>query len=93
MPHPNYLKTFNIGSLNSGSIQENYLSGKLKLLQPQEKYVNLLLDEIYVKPSVSYKGNKLEGFAQNTDNHQLANTVLTLMITSILSSNKDVVGL
>lgn len=93
LPHPNYIKTFNIGSVNSGSIQENYLSQKLKLLKPHEKYVNLLLDEIYVKPFAAYKGNKLEGFAQNAENHQLANTVQTFMVTSILSSNKDVVGL
>lgn len=51
------------------------------------------MDEIYVKPKLSYVGNKIEGFSKNSEIKSTATTVQVYMITSICSKNKDVVGL
>lgn len=43
---------------------------------------------------MTYKGGKLEGVAHNTDgNVTLATTIQAFMVSSVLSKNKDVVGL
>lgn len=82
LPHPNYIKTFNVGSNHSGIMHKKCL----------EETVNLLLDEIYVKPEINYKRGKLEGFSMNKDS-ELATTVQTFMVTSVLSDKTDVVGI
>lgn len=97
LPHPNYLKTFQLNHLNTGhnnSIKK-YLIEKFKLLEIYEQKVSLLLDEIYVKPAIIYKANKLQGFAKNCSDIEKtsATTVQVFMISSVLSKNKDVVGL
>lgn len=102
MPHPVYLQTFTskLGVENSGinSSHCQYLKKKLSILDEHSRKCNLLLDEVYVKPELSYKGGKLEGVAVHSkhnskNNLNLATTIQTFMISSILSKNKDVVGL
>ena len=79
----------------SGSLTQNfedsdqyvYLKNKAKKLQDKQLYVNLLLDEMHVKPLLTYKNGKMIG---STDK-DIATTIHCFMISSIFSSNKDVV--
>jgi hypothetical protein len=41
----------------------NLSDQKCQLLEPHERYVTMLLDEIYVEPKVSYKGGTVKVFA------------------------------
>lgn len=96
LPHPSYLKklSMELGTNRSGihNSHVTYLKEKAKVLNENELVVNLLLDEIYVKPSVSFKGGKIEGLCES-DCKSGASTIQAFMITSIFSKNKDVVGL
>ena len=69
-----------------------YLRNKVNYLNPTELLVTLQLDEIHVKPKVSYQSGQLYGNASNRDQKQ-ANRIQVFMISSVLSSNKDVVSL
>lgn len=54
----------------------------------------LLLDEIYVKPEITFKDGKVGSLVVNDQNApELASTVQVLMIYSIMSKYKEVVGL
>ena len=64
-----------------------YLEKKAQYLKDSELYVNVLLDEIHVKPLLSYKNGKLTGCSEK----EIATTIHCFMISSIFSSNKDVV--
>lgn len=95
LPHMSYLKTFNLSSID-GCINrplEMYLETKCQALKSYERLGILLLDEIYVKPKITYKGNKVVGMAKNSNELQTATTVQTFMFKSILSDNKDVVAM
>jgi hypothetical protein len=94
LPHPRYLKTLLMmldtenSNLSSGHIK--YLTEKLKKLDENAKFVTLMLEEIYVKKNISYKGGKIVGAdIQSVD----TSTIQTFMISSIYCHNKDVVGL
>lgn len=99
MPHPKYLQTFTtkLGTGNSGLDNSHYmyLKKKFTTLDDHTKTCNLMMDEIYVKPELTYKGGKLEGFVVNNNENDLclATTIQTYMISSVLGKNKDVVGL
>lgn len=69
-----------------------FLRNKGKHLDAHEKIVSLLLDEIHVQPNSSFKGGNIRGFARNSP-HEAATTVQAIVISSILSKNKDVVSL
>jgi hypothetical protein len=96
LPHMSYLKKIcsnsAVGRSGINEAHMRYLSEKINLLKDEEKLVNILFDEIYVKPEVTYKNGKLEGMSA-TDVTQPATTILAVMYTSVLSKNKDVVGL
>lgn len=95
LPSPNYLSSFNKGNIQTGAASK-HLAKQFEYLDPHEKYVCLLIDEIYVKPQISYKGNKLIGVAENqqaSNITQAATTVQAIMISSLLSKHTDVVGL
>lgn len=47
LPHPNYLSTFSAGNLESG-VAESYLKKQFELLDPHEKFIVMMVDEIYV---------------------------------------------
>ena len=49
-------------------------------LQEHEKFVYISADEIYVKPSIRYRGGLVIGFAENQETPTAARTVLALMI-------------
>jgi len=84
-----------LGTNNSGLEcgQVNYLKKKVNLLEEKEKMCCLLLDEVYVKQEMTYKGGKVEGLVHEGTTTELASTVQVFMITSIMSKYKDVVGL
>lgn len=96
LPHPKNIQKLSlkldIGSTSVQKSQITYLKEKLKFLEPKEKLVNLLLDEIYIKSSLDYKNGKIDGTCCN-DETSVASTIQTFMISSIFSKNKDVVGL
>jgi len=96
LPHVSYLKRLSsVFSLSSG-LQDNehahYLQEKAQVLQPHERHVMLLLDEIYVNPKTTYKGGSVSGAAVNSPGEE-ATTVQTFMICSLLSANKEVVAM
>jgi hypothetical protein len=96
LPHPTYLRTlskcFTVEPGTECNAHVAYLTEKAKLLQEHELYVTLLLDEIYVNPKISYKAGCVDGFAVNCDLSQ-ATTVQAFMISSVLSSQKDIAAL
>ena len=96
LPHPTYLRTLSSCFAVEAGVECSehiaYLTEKAKLLPEHERYVSLMLNEIYVKPKVSYKAGTVEGFAENCDMSQ-ATTVQAFMMSSILSSKKDIAAL
>src|SRR6218665_1925937 len=96
LPHPVYLrKLSSCFTVQPGIVCNShitYLTKKCQLLEPHERYVTMLLDEIYVEPKVTYKAGTVKGFAANCDMTQ-ATTVQAFMICSILSHRKDIAAL
>lgn len=64
IPHPAYLRRA-IGNVSSEvgikDSQVEYLKKKCQSLEPHEKVVNILFDEIHITPKIEYKGGKLVG--------------------------------
>ena len=96
LPHVSYIKRLSSVFSLSGGLDESdhaqYLKHKAQLMEPHERQVILLLDEIYVEPKTTYKGGCLTGMASNTPSEQ-ASTVQTFMMCSLLSANKDVAAM
>ena len=69
-----------------------FLKRKATLLTTDELLGNVQLDEIYVKPKMQYKGDKIVGYAETKD-QALASRIQCFMIYSIKSKNKDVISL
>lgn len=86
--HLNSLKN-KLGTFSSGFDQthKHCLAEKLKLLNANEKYINVMLDAIYIMPFISYKGGKIEGFNNETSNNEIATIVQTFMLPA-LQKNK-----
>jgi hypothetical protein len=78
--------------LNDSNSYITYLKQKAELIQPLERHVMLLLDEIYVESRATYKGGNVTGMADNSPLEH-ATTVQTFVLCSLLSSNKDVAAL
>ena len=93
VPHQSYLKklTSFCNSIYTDNVHTEYLKEKAALLEEHERTVNLLLDEIYVKPMVSYKAGRIIGTSENSNSE--ATTILAFMISSVLSKNKDIIAL
>ena len=96
LPHMSYLKQLTCvlsGGCDGSEVSHmSYLHSKARALKEHERYVMLLLDEIHVKAGVCYKGGSLSGMATNISAEE-ATSVQAFMISSLLSSNKDVVAL
>ena len=95
IPHPMYLQKLSLDSdmLYSGLTEShlNYLKKKMSSLTEDEKFVNLLLDEIHVKPNLTYSAGKIQGSSENSNSP--ASSLQAFMITSLMSKNKDIVAL
>ncbi|KAH8008675.1 hypothetical protein HPB51_000705 [Rhipicephalus microplus] len=65
-----------------------YVSKRFKHLQAHEHTVTLMLDEIYIKPCLDYKGGNICGAAVNSN--EAATSVHVFMIQSLLSAFKEV---
>ena len=79
-------------SVNAGAQCEIYLEKKATLLKQHEKLVNLQLDEIHIKPKISYQAGQIVGSADN-QKEEAATRIQAFMISSIMSKNKDIVSL
>ncbi|XP_064120459.1 uncharacterized protein LOC135225155 [Macrobrachium nipponense] len=66
-----------------------YIKQKFKSLSPNDKTVNLLLDEIHLKAYLDYKGGSIVGSA--FDSCAAATSAMVFMLNSITSTFKDVV--
>lgn len=95
MPHQSTIRRL-CSSLNVGPELEKldsnflcYIKNKVPLLQSQDMIVTLMVDEIYIKQYLDYKGGNVVGNA--FDSQELASSAHTFMISSIMSSYKDVV--
>ena len=69
---------------------DEYFKTKTKYLKPQELYVNVQLDEIHIRPCVTYKNGRLTG---TNEEGETATSIHCFLISSLLSNNKDVVAL
>jgi hypothetical protein len=97
LPNVSYLKRLSSvlsvsGGLSDSDSHVTYLRQKAELIQPRERHVILLLDEINVQPRATYKDGRVIGMAVNSTLEQ-ATTVRTFMLCSLLSANKDVAAL
>ncbi|XP_072159205.1 uncharacterized protein [Bemisia tabaci] len=99
LPYPGYLQQFLVKIGNNdpglGPSQIAFLKEKFKLLQEDQKHVSIMLDEIYVIPRFSYKGGKIYGLAEesNEPNDVSAGTLQAFMYNSLQAKNKDVIAL
>ncbi|KAH7960325.1 hypothetical protein HPB49_018722 [Dermacentor silvarum] len=66
----------------------SYVRERVKSMQPHEKTVTLMVDEIYIKPYFDYKGGNIVGSEANSQ--EAATTAHVSMVQSLLSSSKDV---
>ena len=72
LPHSSYLRkvsaSFAMSSgLDISALHEEYLKKKIDSMEPAQRDVNLMLDEIHITGQMSYRGGKLEGAAVNKD--------------------------
>ena len=73
-------------------VREQYLASVSESMTSLEKNVSVIVDEMYVKPEISYSDGKLSGFADNRPDAVAATTILTLMVQSLCGSFRDVVA-
>ena len=79
-------------NIGEGNISVAYLKRKAQLLAQHKKLVNIQLDETHIKSKISYQNGKVFGNAENHE-QKAANRIQCFLISSVLSSNKDVVSL
>lgn len=95
IPHPRTLQklcaSYNINPQSEQSDTNflSYIKQKSKTLNLKDKTIILMIDEIYVKPYLDFKGGNILGIAYN--NEHIATTAYVFMIRSLLSPFKDVV--
>lgn len=95
LPGERHLRTMSsilsFGESKVGDEHKAYLKTKSQYIQEHEKCVNLLLDEISVRPQISYASSTIQGMSLNK-NLEPAKSVQPF-ISSIHSKNKDITGL
>ena len=67
----------------------HYIKEKFRFLNPNDKIVTLMIDEIHMKKYFDYKGGTIVGAGYNTD--EAASSAFVFMLNSLKSSFKDVV--
>lgn len=95
LPTKRHLQTIS-SSLNvspeDSAKNQNYFSYVFSSLNPLEKIVCLVVDEIYIKSGLTYKSKNVSGYATN-DVLLLAKTVQTFMIVSPFGHFEEVIRL
>ncbi|KAH9364939.1 hypothetical protein HPB48_017966 [Haemaphysalis longicornis] len=66
----------------------SYIRERAKWLEPHEKTVTMMVDEVHEKPYFDFKGDSIAGSSAHLS--EPATTCHVFMIQSLLSSNKDV---
>jgi hypothetical protein len=88
LPHPNILFK-NIGSVQTVGGKrdcETIVGGYFSILtQAQRQNCILIFDEIYIKPSLRFRGGHLLGQAED-DQHRCARTILAIMVKPMLGA-------
>lgn len=69
----------------------SFLKGRCNSLSENERTVNLLIDEIYIKPCITFKSQTITGFTENKKD--CATTIQAFMFSSIFSKAKEIVAL
>lgn len=96
LPHPRNLRKLASGLYHdSGNCNptNDYLKKRISSLSSNDRFVNLLVDEIYLDPQLTFKGGKLIGASVEGSATDIAKTVLVFFLNSVCSSYKDVVAL
>ena len=94
LPHPNSIKK-HLGSFDRTGSESDALEtikGIFRKLHGLQKSCLLLFDEIYIKPSIRYRGQHVIGHA-NDEPEKPARTVLTLMLKPLISHEAFVMRL
>lgn len=95
LPHPNTLKK-NLGSVKTVGGKrdcENIVNSYFSIIsESQRKNCLLIFDEIYIKPSLRYRGGHLLGRAEDVEN-QCARTILAVMVKPLLGASPFVARL
>lgn len=81
----------NLNSTDTDKTTKHYLNIDSCSLTPNEKIVNLLIDEVYISKRLDYRGKNLIGVASN--DNSLATTVLAYMICSSFGNFSEIVKL
>ena len=66
-----------------------YLKARISKLQPKDRAVNLILDEVFAFKTVQYSGGSFFG----NENNKITKTLLCLMIKSVAGGYRDVVAM
>ncbi len=98
LPHPRTLQSLssnlNISPDSKDCTNDvNYLQYISMDLEEREKLVLLLIDEIYIKSGIQYKGSKITGLATKNDDLHMARTVQSYMIKSAFGRFEEIVRL
>ncbi|KAH9376537.1 hypothetical protein HPB48_006622 [Haemaphysalis longicornis] len=94
LPHPSTIMRLCSDYNASPAKEQNgegflgYMKKRAKLLEPHERYVTLMMDEIHIQQYFEYKGGSLTGTASNSS--EAAKTAHVFMTQCLLSSHKDV---
>ncbi len=78
--------------MSSGRDTDRYLACRLEKLTDYDKWVVLMIDEIYVAKRVEFSGTQGQLFGVTADS-ETASTVLGFMIASVAGKYRDIVGL
>lgn len=96
LPHPRNLRKLASGLYHDSrncNPTNDYLKKRISSLSSNDRFVNLLVDEIYLDPQLTFKGGKLIGASVEGSATDIAKTVLVFFLNSVCSSYKDVVAL
>jgi len=67
----------------------NYLTSRIKKLTEREKYVSIILDEVYSAKRIEYVGGQFYGL----ENANITQTLLCFMVKSLAGKYEDVVAM
>lgn len=81
LPHPRTLvsKIGNLGDVGSEDECANIIRSVLSNLTTSEKRLILMFDEMYVKPSIRFRGGHIIGYSEDKSD-EIAKTILVLML-------------